>query len=283
MNIIKGRLPKKGDTITKIYNNALEKAVAVENEFIKKSLAKIDIKLARMLAELNSQPKLKQFYEDRNFKDYNQPSRCKKIKNKSVIETYEQPKEVQVAIPSYNPICSTAQFEVEKPLVPTNENKKMTPIQARIEAKHEQEASMWRSKLRAISHARRYKKGIKRALKYASATNKGFPLFKTNYPSCPHFDRPCANEGVHIYVLVDPIDNTVRYVGKTTNLAKRAMYHTKYEQGNNALWEWKKSINFKFHMYSICYVSFKHRNIAEQQWIAYFRQMGYIYNIKKGG
>ncbi len=95
-----------------------------------------------------------------------------------------------------------------------------------------------------------------------------------------------------IYVLVDPRDRTVRYVGKTTMPRVRFYHHTKRKRPekhhNSALRAWIKRLGRKRlqpRMYVIETVSdIEHSwTVAERGWIHYYRSQGHIFNIEDGG
>jgi predicted GIY-YIG superfamily endonuclease len=186
----------------------------------------------------------------------------------------------QEPVRGYNPPTSSAIFDVEKPCLAIPDKKHKTPLQLRIEQKLKTETHLWNAAMRKQSKQRSAQRN-KQSKKYPKLRKNGFPVYQKSYPNCPQFAEPVEDK-VYIYVLVDPKDKTVRYVGQTTNIAERSKYHMKYEQGNPALWRWKTDIEFKFYMFVVCQVSASDKNKALRQWVNYFSSIGYIYNVKKG-
>lgn len=279
MSVIRGRLPKRDITATTKKSNTILK----EDAYLAKEMKRIDEELFGKKPNIKMvQPTQCKYNSDRSKPLL--PGKCRRI-IKDIGKVVPLPEVVIEPPRHYNPPASAASFDVEKPYIGIPTKKEMTPIQLKIEKKHQQEANEWRLRIRKSSQKRAQRRGKKRAKKYAYLTAEtGFPIYRKNYPNAPKFTAPLPTENAAIiYALIDPSDNTLRYVGRTANLAQRSKDHMKYEQGNPALWKWKTSIDFKFSIFIICRVSWRDRKAAEQEWIAYFRQIGYIYNIQKGG
>lgn len=116
---------------------------------------------------------------------------------------------------------------------------------------------------------------------YLDAPSK-FPRFDTSFPHSPGFYQASLNNKYYIYVLVDCSDDTVRYVGKTNDLARRLVEHRKGLSFHNyALHNWK--IAAKFKLIVVDRAAEQNWQQAERAWIKYYRRKGRIYNIHKGG
>ena len=109
-------------------------------------------------------------------------------------------------------------------------------------------------------------------------------------PSFPGLNRVRSPVGkTFIYVLIDPKDSTVRYVGQTQNPEQRQLNHaglTEYGiTGNRGLVEWKKRLR-GLRFAPILFVvdaSPGAANALEMQWIAYYRGLGDLLNVDAGG
>lgn len=92
---------------------------------------------------------------------------------------------------------------------------------------------------------------------------------------------------VAIYALVDPRDGTCRYIGKTTNPARRQMQHEKSRRRCNPhLRSWLVELRAYGHaprLVVVDWVSPARWPEAEKRWIAYFASLGRVYNISPGG
>lgn len=114
----------------------------------------------------------------------------------------------------------------------------------------------------------------------------GFPKFD---PKFPGWERQRWSLGLHkIYVLIDPRDKTVRYVGYTANENKRKQDHqSRLKPGVNSLVHaWRQELfdlwlvpEFKV----IDATNSKDWEKLEQDYIAYYRKLGRINNIHRGG
>lgn len=91
---------------------------------------------------------------------------------------------------------------------------------------------------------------------------------------------------VAIYVLVDPRDAGVRYVGKTrSTLTKRLLRHIE-EPTNAMMAAWFRnlaSLKLRPHIEALEFVSKAEWQDAERGWIHWFRKHGDLLNIDLGG
>lgn len=114
--------------------------------------------------------------------------------------------------------------------------------------------------------------------------------FTTYNPSFPGLDRVRSPVGkTFIYVLLDPKDSTVRYVGQTSNPELRQMNHAGLTEfgitGNRGLVEWKKRLR-GLRFAPILFVVDAAEGAAnglEKQWISYYRGLGDLLNVDAGG
>lgn len=93
---------------------------------------------------------------------------------------------------------------------------------------------------------------------------------------------------VAIYVLVDPRDDTVRYVGQTRDPHRRAEQHRKNEnrKSNKELWAWKaelKAQGLAPKLEVVDWVKTLRWEEAETYWIHHVASFGRTYNIAIGG
>lgn len=107
------------------------------------------------------------------------------------------------------------------------------------------------------------------------------PKFDANLVDAPSF-LGVGNGSHAIYVLYDEDDGGVRYVGVTTSPELRAAAHFEPKTGNRYLMAWKRSGGrpvFRL----VDGASGGSWEMAERAWIAYFRRLGFIYNMHEGG
>jgi hypothetical protein len=110
-----------------------------------------------------------------------------------------------------------------------------------------------------------------------------YPLYLKHFPLAPRYKQPTDMDSVSfIYVLIDPNDNTVRYVGKTKDPEQRKLGHRNCEIYNKSLLQWKKSISFNFKFEVVAVVDYNEWERAEKSWINYYRKIGKLYNIHDG-
>lgn len=111
-----------------------------------------------------------------------------------------------------------------------------------------------------------------------------YPLYLTNFPLAPNFPKPDMYINAHyIYVLVDPSDNTVRYIGSTTDPIAEYSKLKDCQIYNKKLYKWQKAINFQFKFEVVAKVVEQEAEQATRSWIHYYRCIGKIYNHKKFG
>lgn len=89
---------------------------------------------------------------------------------------------------------------------------------------------------------------------------------------------PSPRDGmVFIYALVDPRYDTVRYIGRTTNLAQRYHAHMNFCDYVDGKYEWAcelRSLGMTFLMYVIEEATSVEAGSAEIRWIRHFREKG---------
>jgi hypothetical protein len=87
---------------------------------------------------------------------------------------------------------------------------------------------------------------------------------------------------IKIYVLVDPQDSTVRYVGSTHNVLNRFGQHiTLQSLSNEAIAEWKlglRRVGLRPLMAVVDSAAPEHRHVAEMEWIHYYLRRGRLTN-----
>jgi hypothetical protein len=86
-----------------------------------------------------------------------------------------------------------------------------------------------------------------------------------------------------IYALLDPEDNTVRYVGITISPSSRLKHHRNNQSKNRELRHWLSTLPDGPKLMVLATVSREVWARAERSWIAYVRSQGAIYNIHDGG
>jgi hypothetical protein len=146
---------------------------------------------------------------------------------------------------------------------------------------HQIDIEMAKIRARRDAYVQSQKQSILDAVSLSKISNRpvrcgDHPLYLAHLPDAPVFPQPnnlCLSW--FIYVLVDPKDKTVRYVGKTKDLSKVRYRSSVY---NKNLYKWKKSTNFKFGIEIVSVVSYKDREQAEKEWVSYYRNIGKIYN-----
>jgi hypothetical protein len=91
---------------------------------------------------------------------------------------------------------------------------------------------------------------------------------------------------VKVYLLLDPVDHTVRYAGVSVDVQRRLQAHMKGETGRPEMREWIRNINALGMQPEVRVVSWcSPRNWARQErrWITWLRKQCCIYNIGAGG
>lgn len=112
-------------------------------------------------------------------------------------------------------------------------------------------------------------------------------VLRNGLPFCVFgLEPPCCDRGpVAIYVLIDPRDNTVRYVGKTLNPRARLKQHT-FGRGNAERDSWVselRSAGFAPRMEILEKVPISGWEAAERKWIEFYAIRGSVLNIEVGG
>jgi predicted GIY-YIG superfamily endonuclease len=110
---------------------------------------------------------------------------------------------------------------------------------------------------------------------------------KSDRPFCvfgQHGDAelPAASMGgeIAIYVLIDPRDNTVRYVGKSNDPERRLAEHA----SSSMPWAVElRSLGLSMVMRIVDRASLQEWERAEQYWIAFYSRHGRILNTEVGG
>ncbi len=105
------------------------------------------------------------------------------------------------------------------------------------------------------------------------------------HPKAPKYHH--KEKRIRIYVLCDPRDNTVRYVGVTSNPERRL--HEHYHDGsphNPRMRHWIATLRNvgarpTMHLVASCFSGNWQK--AERRWISFFRRFAGLYNIHKGG
>lgn len=88
-----------------------------------------------------------------------------------------------------------------------------------------------------------------------------------------------------IYALVDPRDNTVRYIGQTNNLNERMQAH-RSAAVNKWVGAWVRdlaTVGQSFQCKVITRSAVQHADAAERYWIAFYRSLGTLFNESEGG
>ena len=112
-----------------------------------------------------------------------------------------------------------------------------------------------------------------------------FPKFDAAFPGLGRvLTSPVKLGAVYVYLLVDPIDQTVRYVGTTQNPFRREAQHRDPKK-------WSQTRTFDtwradtpaFQFLVVDSGSLQQRAYLEQGWISYYRARGHLYNVLDGG
>lgn len=113
-----------------------------------------------------------------------------------------------------------------------------------------------------------------------------FPTWKERYrEEGPRF-RYNGPKAVIVYGLVDPRDQTLRYVGVTGNADKQLQAHLK---AGHSSWEMRtwirtaKRARAKIFMVTLGVAGPENWGHAERVWITWFRRRGRLYNVHAGG
>lgn len=114
---------------------------------------------------------------------------------------------------------------------------------------------------------------------------RGYSTYDRTFPGIP-WERDKSMEH-KVYVLVDPSDNTVRYVGVTTNPRRRRSRHRGLsEGGNRLLTQWKASLHergLRPLMAVVDSATGDTCGLLEAKWIAYYRRLGRLCNVYASG
>ncbi len=86
-----------------------------------------------------------------------------------------------------------------------------------------------------------------------------------------------------IYALLDPADETVRYIGITISPAKRLQCHRENDCKNRDLRAWLESLPNGPLLRVLSTVSRGCWKKAEKSWISYARSQGRVFNLHDGG
>jgi hypothetical protein len=262
----------------KIIKGRLSKVIDINNQGLTSNKSKPEILM--IVPEVRYPEKKLEVYTKRKSPKYKKNKN--KNKSSSTVLTIS-PKEVDLKF--YNPPIQADVFDVESyvpiPVVPS-----LKQLRFRIAA------NQWRSQISTISKIR---SGKIPTVKHCTSLSQeemlteynipirlgAHPLYLTNFPLAPKFSKPCTDTAaVHIYVLVDPADSTVRYVGSTIDPLEEYTKLKDYKVYNKKLYKWQKSIDSKFKFEVITNVFEHEANQAEKAWVKYYRGIGEIYNHK---
>jgi hypothetical protein len=104
-------------------------------------------------------------------------------------------------------------------------------------------------------------------------------------PDWPKFrGGPCST--TYVYALLDPRDETVRYVGVTNDPTRRLEQHRSAELTSRSIVGWTRglaAIGLNIEMVVLAKVCGKVWERAERSWIRFFRSRGRLYNVHPGG
>lgn len=124
-------------------------------------------------------------------------------------------------------------------------------------------------------------------MKVVGQLNLAFPKWDRSTPDFRHW-VPCKEQDmfrdVAIYVLGDPLDRTVRYVGASTCPTLRYQQHLR--RSSKAIEAWKAELaqyGVRPRMAIVDWVYRENRDRAERLWISYYAARGRIYNLSSGG
>ncbi len=94
-----------------------------------------------------------------------------------------------------------------------------------------------------------------------------------------------SSRGTVLYLLLDPLDKTVRYVGVSSRPFTRLQFHIE-QPGNHLLRSWVAGLR-AMHVEPILHivgeVGERDWEKAERDWISFFRSKGLLYNVHHGG
>ena len=113
----------------------------------------------------------------------------------------------------------------------------------------------------------------------------------TDKPFCVFGDNgeapiPLVSMGgeVAIYVLIDPRDDTVRYVGRSFDPTTRLAYHIAESAGRKGRWiKDLESVGMVPRMEIIDRAALNEWESAEQTWVQFYAMRGSVYNVEVGG
>jgi len=101
------------------------------------------------------------------------------------------------------------------------------------------------------------------------------------------FDAVPDADSSFVYVLLDPRDGSVRYVGQTTDPKSRAVSHRRNQpSGNPHMDSWKaqlKSVGLAPRFLVVDSAPTERLDFMERRWIAYYRSLGVLLNYESGG
>lgn len=109
-----------------------------------------------------------------------------------------------------------------------------------------------------------------------------FGDFDPTPKDCPNFSLSKKKAIFAVYVLVDRLDNTVRYVGKTFQ-PEHAHLQDDDDMENPELYAWMEKISFQFDAKIVGKGNVSEWERVEKAWIAYFSRRGLLYNKHEGG
>ncbi len=117
-----------------------------------------------------------------------------------------------------------------------------------------------------------------------------WPKYDASFPGLPFARNPSKPQvySAAIYVLLDPHDSTVRYVGKTNDPERRGRRHAKAgpRRSNRPLEEWRvclKKAGLWPVLVVVHWVPYEDWERAEMDWIAYYASLGRLLNKDAGG